>query len=173
MRAATPAQGDNAGLTPATVYDGRPETPDGAATFAYPVNSAFLSLEAQGSLHFGDQGAFTLYFGVDFSSDEYAGHPRNSGVFLEYGPPMEGDPPTAEAYCTLEDGRTRLSCPREDYARARLGGSLELVLTRNWNLWFQLEGILSSQPRRIMGNLLGIDANDTQFYFRIGTTYKF
>ncbi|MCC6876314.1 MAG: hypothetical protein IT378_18545, partial [Sandaracinaceae bacterium] len=67
----------------------------------------------------------------------------------------------------------RLSCPREDYARARLGGSLELVLTRNWNLWFLLEGILSSQPRRIMGNLLGIEANDTQFYFRIGTTYKF
>ncbi len=139
--------------------------------FSYPVNSAFLSLELLGSLHFSEQGAFTLWLALDMSSDEYAGHPLNSGVFLDYGPSATM---ATQTYCTVQTmPRTQLRCPREDYARARLGGSLELVLTRNWNLWFLLEGILSSQPRRIMGNLLGIEANDTQFYFRLGTTYKF
>ena len=139
--------------------------------YSYPVNSAFLSLELLGSLHFSEQGAFTLWVAMDVSSDEYAGHPLNSSAFLDYGP---GATEASDRYCTEQTTpRTQLSCPREDYARARLGGSLELVLTRNWNIWFLLEGILSSQPRRIMGNLLGIEANDTQFYFRLGTTYKF
>lgn len=131
----------------------------------YPVNSAFLSLEALGSLHFSEQGAFTLWVGVDFSTDEYAGHGLNSGARMDVT--REGD-----LYCRVE-GTSNLSCPREDYARARLGGSLELVLTRDWNIWFLLEGILSSQPRRIYGNLLGIETNDTQFYFRLGGTHKF
>lgn len=133
---------------------------------SYPVNSAFLSLELIGSLHFSEQGAFSLWLGVDMSSDEYAGHPLNREAYLDFGP-------DGSAYCTVSSAPQRLSCPREDYARARLGGSLELVLTRNWNLWFLLEGILSSQPRRILGNLLGIETNDTQFYFRLGTTHKF
>ncbi len=139
--------------------------------FSYPVNSAFLSLELLGSLHFSEQGAFTLWLALDMSSDEYAGHPLNSSAYLDYGPSATT---ATDTYCEEQTmPRSQLRCPREDYARARLGGSLELVLTRNWNLWFLLEGILSSQPRRIMGNLLGIEANDTQFYFRLGTTYKF
>ncbi|HJL18481.1 MAG TPA: PEGA domain-containing protein [Sandaracinaceae bacterium LLY-WYZ-13_1] len=154
-------------------YDVRPETPDMGNTYGYPINSLFLSLELMGSLHFADQGAFTLWFGVDFSSDEYAGHPLNSGTYLDYYPDDPDGDGSTEPYCVREASSSTLSCPREDFARARLGGSLELVLTRNWNLWFMLEGILSSQPRRIMGNLLGIEANDTQFYFRIGTTHKF
>jgi hypothetical protein len=155
--------------------DVRPETPpeETSMAFGYPVNSAFLSLEALASLHFSDQGAFTLWLAVDFSSDEYAGHPLNSGTYLDFAPnPTDENPTGFVEYCSVDASNT-LSCPREDFARARLGGSLELVLTRNWNLWFLLEGILSSQPRRIMGNLLGIETNDTQFYFRIGTTHKF
>ena len=149
----------------------RPIRTDTTDVLSYPVNSAFLSLELMGSLHFSEQGAFTLWVAMDVSSDEYAGHPLNSSAFLDYGPNATN---ADEQYCTvLRTPRTALSCPREDYARARLGGSLELVLTRNWNIWFLLEGILSSQPRRILGNLLGIEANDTQFYFRLGTTYKF
>ncbi|MEC7526433.1 MAG: PEGA domain-containing protein [Myxococcota bacterium] len=145
-------------------YDTRPDTPAAGNEFSYPINSIFMSLEAMGSLHFSDTGAFTLWLGLDLSSDEYAGHPFNSGVYLDFD--REGN-----AYCT-ESGAD-LACPREDWGRVRLGGTLELVLTRNWNLWFLLEGILNQAPRRIMGNLLGIEANDTQFYFRIGTTYKF
>lgn len=149
-------------------YQVAPTTPESmtATVYGYPVNSAFLILELMGSLHFSDQGAFTLWVGLDLSSDEYAGHPLNAGTYLDFAP-------SGEAYCTVEETTSTLNCPREDFARARLGGSLELVLTRDWNLWFLLEGILSSQPRRIMGNLLGIQANDTQFYFRIGTTHKF
>lgn len=148
-------------------FDTRPDGANGAAdprALGYPVNSVFMSLELMGSLHFSDQGAFTLWFGLDISSDEYAGHPLNSSFFADYGP-------TGDEYCTLN--ASDLSCPREDYARARLGGSLELVLTRNWNIWFLLEGILSSQPRRVYGNIIGIETNDTQFYFRLGTTHKF
>lgn len=137
-------------------------------TFSYPINSAFLSIEGMGSLHFSDQGAFTLWVALDFSSDEYAGHGANSGAYLDYGPDAVD---MADRYCDPTSGT--LECPREDYARVRLGGSLDLVLSRNWNLWFLLEGILSSQPRRVLGNIIGIEANDTQFYFRIGTTYKF
>ena len=137
--------------------------------YSYPINSAFLSIEGMGSLHFSDAGAFTLWIAVDFSSDEYAGHGSNSGAYLDYAPDAAD---MSDRYCSV-DASGNLGCRREDYARARLGGSLELVLARNWNLWFLLEGILSSQPRRVLGNLLGIEANDTQFYFRIGTTYKF
>ncbi len=156
-------------------HDGRPADPN-STPFSYPTNSLFLSLQAQGSLYFGDQGAFTLWVGLDISSDEYPGHGLNHSVYVSYTDDPNfaipaGGPP-AENYCTT-NGTSILSCPREDWARARLGGSLELVLTRNWNLWFLLEGILNQAPRRIMGNLLGIEANDTQFYFRIGTTYKF
>ncbi len=136
----------------------------GTPTYSYPVNSAFFSLELLGSLLFSEQAAFTLWVAMDITSDEYAGHPLNSSAYLDTGP-------NGMAYCTASG--TTLHCPREDYARARLGGSLELVLTRHWNIFFQLEGILSSQPRRILGNLIGIQTNDTQFYFRIGTTYKF
>lgn len=144
----------------------RPSAPPGVdlRPLGYPVNSAFFILELMGSLHFSEQGAFTLWVGLDITSDEYAGHPLNSGFFTDVGP-------DGNEYCTIEGSDLR--CPREDYARARLGGSLELVLARSWNIWFLLEGILSSQPRRIMGNLIGIETNDTQFYFRLGTTYKF
>src|SRR5690606_2272091 len=106
----------------------RPSQIDAANVRGYPVNSAFLSLELLGSLHFSDQGAFTLWLAVDMSSDEYAGHPLNSSAYLDFGP--DGEP-----YCVVQtDTRTRLNCPREDYARARLGGSLELVLTQHWNI---------------------------------------
>jgi hypothetical protein len=158
---------DWAGLMPGDRMSTRPTAIDTSTIYSYPVNSAFVSLEALGSLHFSDQGAFTLWMALDISSDEYAGHPLNRSAYLESAP--SGDP-----YCVVETSpRQRLRCPREDFARARLGGALELVLTRNWNVWFLLEGILSSQPRRMLGNLIGIETNDTQFYFRLGTTHKF
>ena len=162
---------DRAPANGAEEYDTRAGDPV-STPYSYPVNSLFLSLEVMGSLHFSDQGAFTLWLALDISSDEYAGHPLNSSAYLVHQRSTTSLSGSPEDYC-VPNGATALSCSREDFARARLGGSLELVLTRNWNLWFLLEGILSSQPRRIMGNLLTIEANDTQFYFRIGTTYKF
>jgi hypothetical protein len=154
-------------LPQADRINNRPTMIDTSMIYSYPVNSAFFSLELLGSLHFSEQGAFTLWDAMDISSDEYAGHPLNSSAFLDFGP-------NGDAYCmATTTGGSMLHCPREEFARARLGGSLELVLTRNWNIFFLLEGILSSQPRRILGNIIGIQTNDTQFYFRIGTTYKF
>ncbi|MCA9608384.1 MAG: PEGA domain-containing protein [Myxococcales bacterium] len=168
------AAGTRQPVNGAEEYDTRPNDPI-SQPYAYPINSAFFSIEAIASLHFGDEGAFALWLGLDVTSDEYAGHPLNSSVYLSHRNDetvLDSDP---ENYC-VPDATMRTSvihCGREDWARARLGGSLELRLDRNWNLWFMLEGILNSAPRRIMGNLLGIEANDTQFYFRIGTTYKF
>jgi hypothetical protein len=134
----------------------------------FPINSLFVSLEAMGSLHFSEQAAFTLWFGMDFSSDEYGGHGLNAGAYSDTFANGMDD-------CTVEGtgANAVLSCPREDLFRARLGGSLELVLTRNWNVWALIEGVLNAAPRRIYGNLIGITTNDTQFYFRLGTTYKF
>ncbi|MGF1468104.1 MAG: PEGA domain-containing protein [Sandaracinaceae bacterium] len=146
----------------------RPSRSDTRPSQTSPTNTFFFSTELLGSLHFSSQGAFTLFFGVDLSTDEYAGHPLNSGVFLDYQ--ANGNPT-----CSLvaEDPALGNCGRRQTYARARLGGVLELVLTRSWNLWFLLEGIVSAQPRNFYGNLLGIQTNDTQFYFRLGTTYKF
>jgi len=154
-------------------YDTRPMDPI-SQPYEYPINSAFFSLELLGSLHFGNEGAFTLWLALDVTSDEYAGHPLNSSVYVAHQnteSTLRTDP---EDYCVSSGpGPNDLNCQREDWGRARFGGSLELRLHRNWNLWFLLEGILNQAPRRVMGNLLGIEANDTQFYFRIGTTYKF
>ncbi len=160
----------------AEAYDTYPNDPT-SQPYSYPINSAFVSIEALGSLHFGDEGAFTLWLGLDVTSDEYAGHPLNTSVYLSYqNDPsvMRGDPST-DNYCVQDSAMPNqiINCGREDWARARLGGALELRLTRHWNLSFLVEGILNSSPRRVLGNLLGIEANDTQFYFRIGTTYKF
>lgn len=153
-------------------HDGTPNAP-ASTNFTYPTNSLFLTLQAHGSLYFGDQGAFTLWVGLDLSSDEYPGHGVRQDVYVGYQDNTDPvtSPSTPETYCVASG--TTLDCPREDWARARLGGSLELVLTRNWNLWFMLEGILNQAPRRIHGNILWIPAHDTQFYFRIGTTHKF
>lgn len=142
----------------------RPTSVSTSDVYSAQINSAFLSLAAMGSLHFGDHGAFTLWVAMDISSDEYAGHGKRSGAYLDFN--ASGNP-----NCTPSG--TSLSCGRQDFARARLGGALELVLTRNWNLWFQLEGILTGQPRRALGNVLGVQDNDGQLYFRLGTTFKF
>ncbi|MBX3274322.1 MAG: PEGA domain-containing protein [Sandaracinaceae bacterium] len=154
-------------------YTSRPNDPT-STPVSYPINSAFFSLDAIFSLLFGNEAAVSLWLGLDVTSDEYAGHSLNSSVYVRHSNSASvtrSDPPD---YCVANATMpSQVSCPRDDWARARLGGSLELRLHRNWNLWFLLEGILNNSPRRVLGNLLGIEAADTQFYFRLGTTYKF
>ncbi|MEZ4338639.1 MAG: PEGA domain-containing protein [Sandaracinaceae bacterium] len=142
---------------------------------SYPINSAFFSLEAIASLHFGDEGAFALWLGLDVTSDEYAGPPSSSSAFVDY----QNDPNTGLVGGAARTARWTRRCrlpsstvPGTTGLEARLGSSLELRLDRNWNLWFMLEG--SSILRRA-GSWVTCSASgaDTQFYFRIGTTYKF
>lgn len=132
----------------------------------HPTNSFFASFEALLSLHFLNAGNFTLWSALDIHSDRWdwneadndcryaSGCDRTSGLVM---PVMPG-----EAFI---DGRQSL-------ARFRLGGSLEFILTRKWNIWGSFEGVFGN-PRRIVGDVFGQGNEDLQLYFRLGITYKF
>jgi len=117
----------------------------------HPTNTFFMSLEALGSLHFSSAGAFSLWLAVDMYTDRWD---------------WEGGDSDA-----LFDGAGE----RQSQTRLRLGGSLEVVLTRSWNAWATFEGIIvgPTATRRILGDVLNTGAEDTELYGRIGVTYKF
>lgn len=120
-----------------------------AAGSRHPANDFFIALDAIASLHLSGAGAFSLWFGMDFSSDrwDFLGSDKN----------------------TL----SALAGSRQNLVRGRLGGALDLVLSRRWNLWFVVEGIIAGKERRIYGDIFGVNKNDTKFYARGGVTYKF
>jgi hypothetical protein len=68
---------------------------------------------------------------------------------------------------------TNLPGGRQDLARVRLGGALDLVLSRNWNVWALMEGVLAGDKRRVLGDLFDLGNEDTQLYFQLGLSYKF
>lgn len=164
--------------------DAVPLSPSDASrptSYSYPVNSFYSNVELLATLGFDQYGAVTFWFGVDMSSDEYAGHARNSYVFMDYGPSSAGNSDSHanasgnDAICLVKgEGTGRLDCGRQTMARLRFGGALELVFNREWNGWVLLEGILAqpNDSRRILGSIFG-DVPDTRFYFRLGGTYKF
>lgn len=128
---------------------------------SHSVNSVFFNAEVLGTLHFSarerDQAAFTLWLGLDFASDGYDWTGADSDVLAHS--PVAG-------VMTERDGR-------QNTASIRLGGSLELVLSRHWNIWGLLEGNLAGPGRDVYGNIFGIETADTELYFRLGLTHKF
>lgn len=132
----------------------------------HPTNSFFTSFEALLSLHFLNAGNFTLWSALDIHSDRWdwneadsdcryaSGCDRSSGSVM---PEMPED--------TFIDGR-------QSMARFRIGGSLEFILTRRWNLWGSFEGVFGN-ARRVVGDVFGQGNEDLQLYFRLGITYKF
>ena len=166
------------------------------------ANTAFASAEVLATIYFStelsrtgqgssltDVGAFTLWLGGDVYSDEY---PFTAAVCTDVNAePMgaRGCQPSRHRVEAAPMPPTRrggsFSYGRQDQARLRLGGALELSLDRNWNFWGLLEGILAEPSedsnadparwttRRSFANVLGIPTTDTEFYFRLGTTYKF
>lgn len=164
---ADPAMSGTQPPTESRRQDFAPNVP-GAGRFDYPVNTAFFSLEGLISLLLEPVAAVTLWLGLDLHSDEYAAHARHAGAYADFGPSGVMDP-----ICTSTTAGT-LSCRRQDMARLRLGGSVEFVLTQNWNLWFIFEGILAqpSDHRRLFGGFIS-DAADIRIYPRLGFTYKF
>lgn len=116
---------------------------------SHPTNTWFFTAEGLMSLNFSDRGAFTLWLGVDAFTDRWDFHASNSDDFV--------------------------TTDRQNQTRLRLGGSLELVLSRHWNAWALLEGILvgPDNPRRIFGDIYGFGNEDTELYFRLGLTHKF
>ncbi len=170
---------------------------------SHSVNSGFLTLEALGTLHFAEAGGFTLWLALDLISDrwDFLGSSSDCLVESQFGEQFVYDlSDDAGSACLDDDGLARtdfnyrnpsvcaadptdpscrddtlqdLPTGRQDLGRLRLGGSLDLVLGRNWNLWALLEGILAGEKRRILGDLFGFGNLDTQLYFRLGLTYKF
>jgi hypothetical protein len=145
------------------------QLPTGLASgtpFSQGVNTFFLSLDANVSLLLEPIAAVTLWLGVDLSTDQYAGHARNSSAFADYGP-------SADAICR-EGSTTGLTCSRQDMARLRLGGSVEFNIDRNWGVFGIFEGVLaqSADHRRLYSDIIG-QATDIRIYPRLGVTYKF
>ncbi len=58
--------------------------------------------------------------------------------------------------------------------RARLGGSLEIVVTKKWNVWIEVEGIVAGDKRRpVLGDIFGGGHPDSLVYGQFGATFKF
>ncbi len=159
-------------------------------TASHSTNTLFLSMEAIGTLHFSDAGAFSLWLGFDVISDSYhyLGSDSSCLLYSGYGDELitqmydsaMGTPTAANLACSMKDDFvkdiTDLSNrpgPRQDIGRLRLGGSLDLVLSRHWNVWAVLEGILAGDKRRVLGDVFGLGGTDTQLYFQLGLSYKF
>lgn len=115
---------------------------------SHKTNSFFVGIDAIGSLHLGEAGAFSIIFGMDVHSDrwDFAGNDKDFAI---------------------------AGIGRQKLARARLGGALDLVLTKRWNLFFIIEGILTTKRRRVLGDLFGAGKDDSRIYGRAGFTYKF
>ena len=72
-------------------------------------------------------GRSSLWIAMDFNSDRWDFDGRNS--------------------------RVSVTGSRQNVVRARLGGSLEFVVTKKWNVWLEVEGIVAGDRRRILGDV--------------------
>jgi hypothetical protein len=114
---------------------------------SHPTNNFFITLDAIFSLHFPPRGAFSIWIAGDFHSDRWDFEGSNSRVFETNS--------------------------RQNVVRARLGGSLEIVVTQKWNVWLEVEGIVGGQRRRVLGDIFGGGHADSLVYGQFGATFKF
>lgn len=131
------------------------------------VNTFFLSLDANVSLLLEPVAAVTVWLGLDLSTDEYAGHARDSSAYADYGP-------GGDQICRADTTAATLTCSRQDMGRLRLGGSVEFNIDRNWGVFGIFEGVLwqGNDHRRLYSDILG-QVPDIRIYPRLGVTYKF
>ncbi|MEM9069636.1 MAG: PEGA domain-containing protein [Myxococcota bacterium] len=134
---------------------------------SHPTNSFYTSIEALVSLHFLNAGNFTLWSALDIHSDrwDWAADDNNCRYANCCVPGSYGLPTAAGVVGDFIDGRQTI-------ARFRIGGSLEFILTRTWNLWGSFEGVFGD-PRRVLGDVFGGGNEDLQLYARLGITFKF
>lgn len=134
---------------------------------SHPTNSFFTSFEALFSLHFLNAGNFTLWTAFDIHSDRWDWNEADNNCRYANGcaPGTGGMPEDPMDFGNFIEGR-------QSIARFRLGGSLEFILTRRWNLWGSFEGVFGN-ARRVVGDVFGQGNEDLQLYFRLGVTYKF
>jgi hypothetical protein len=113
----------------------------------YPTNNFFMSLDAIFSLHFPPRGALSVWMAMDFNSDRWDFSGSNSDLLVTNS--------------------------RQNLVRGRLGGSLEFAVTRKWNVWLEVEGIVAGQRRRVLGDVFGGGHPDAKVYGQLGATFKF
>ena len=65
--------------------------------------------------------------------------------------------------------------PRQNLARARIGGAAGWRFAPSWSLDLRFEGILASSAgrRRILGDVTGLGNPDTELYGEVGVGYQF
>jgi hypothetical protein len=113
----------------------------------HPTNNFFITLDAIFSLHFPPRGAFSVWIAGDFNSDRWDFNGRDSDDVV--------------------------ASSRQNVGRARLGGSLEIVVTKKWNVWLEVEGIVAGNRRRVLGDIFGGGRHDSLVYGQFGATFKF
>ncbi|MBI2897145.1 MAG: PEGA domain-containing protein [Deltaproteobacteria bacterium] len=111
-------------------------------------NVYFAELGPMVSLFFGEWGAFTLRLPIELYSEKCGDVPTDPSITLGV-------------------------CDRDDNARLRFGGLLEVVTSSRWNLFALFEGVLSGGERDAYQDVLGTGNRDTLVYFKLGGTYKF
>ncbi|HSN81042.1 MAG TPA: PEGA domain-containing protein [Polyangiales bacterium] len=114
---------------------------------SHPTNNFFMSLDGIVSLHFPPRGALSVWMAFDFNSDRWDFDGRNSSIAV--------------------------ASSRQNLVRGRLGGSLEFVVTRKWNVWLEVEGIIAGNDRRVLGDVFGGGRRDSRVYGQLGATFKF
>lgn len=119
----------------------------------HPTNSFFMSIEALATLHFSQAAAVTMWFAGDFTSDRWDFAADDVGS-LHTGIPAQ-----------VED--------RQNIWRARIGGVIEILINRKWNMFGLLEGVVAGPDRRIFGDVFRVGKSDTKLYGQLGFTYKF
>jgi hypothetical protein len=112
-----------------------------------PTNNFFINLDAILSVHFPPRGAFSIWIAGDFNSDRWDFNGSNSNMAVRSS--------------------------RENIVRARLGGSLEIVVTQKWNVWLEVEGIVAGKRRPVLGDIFGGGHHDSLVYGQFGATFKF
>ncbi len=132
---------------------------------SHQTNNFFFSLEALATLHFTSAGNFTLWGALDFHSDRWDWQGRNRNCRYEGGCVGGDDMPAMM-------GAARIGDDRQNIARFRIGGSLEFIVARNWNIWGAFEGVFGPD-RRVLGDIFRAGHPDLEIYPRIGLTYKF
>ncbi len=151
--------------------DQDPRTDNGTTSYSFGVNTFFLSLDANISLILEPVATVTLWLGMDLSTDQYAGHARDSSAYADFGP---GGDRICRTPGMTGGPMIGISCGRQDMARMRLGGAIEFNIDRNWGVWGVFEGVLAQSPdhRRVYSDIIG-QATDIRIYPRLGLTYKF
>jgi hypothetical protein len=113
----------------------------------HPTNNFFMSLDGIVSVHFPPRGAFSIWMAFDFHSDRWDFDGSNSTLSV--------------------------TSSRQNLVRGRLGGSIEIVVTRKWNVWLEVEGIVAGNRRRVLGDVFGGGNPDSLVYGQFGATFKF